>query len=100
MKTSSREWWNMNWLDRAGKYDIKSYNQMNDGAKPGDFLGQDELILGHTETKYGTIRMTLWNRRSWYWVITRQIMEQDKVTFGTGEGNIESWRDEIWDRMR
>ncbi len=27
-------------------------------------------------------------------------MEQDKVTFGIGEVDIESQRDEIWDRTR
>ncbi len=63
---------------------------MNDGAKQGDFLGQEKLILGHNETNYGTNRVTFWDRRSWFLVIIRQIMEKDKVTFGTGEVDIES----------
>jgi hypothetical protein len=25
---------------------------MNDGAKQGDFLGQEKVILGHNETNY------------------------------------------------
>ncbi len=29
---------------------------MNDGAKQGDFWGQEKLILGHNETNYGTNR--------------------------------------------
>ncbi len=37
---------------------IESHNQMNDGAKQGDFLGQDKLILGHNETNFGTNRVT------------------------------------------
>ena len=66
---------------------------MNDGAKKGDFLGQERLILGHDVTNYGTNRVTFlgqenmilshnetnygtkqgdfWDRRSQYWVITR-----------------------------
>ncbi len=43
---------------------IKSHNQMNDGAKQGDFLGQEKLISGHNETNYGTIRVTFGDRRS------------------------------------
>ncbi len=41
---------------------------MNDGEKQGDFLGQEKLILRHNETNYGT----------------------NRVTFGTGEVDIES----------
>ncbi len=58
---------------------------MNDGAKKGDFLGQEKLILGHNMTNYGTNRVTFGDRRIWYWVITRRIMGKNKVTFGTGE---------------
>ncbi len=43
---------------------MSSHNQMNDGAKQGDFLGQGKLILGHNETNYGTNRVTFWDRRS------------------------------------
>jgi hypothetical protein len=42
---------------------ISSHNEMNDGAKKGDFLGQKKLILGHDVTKYGTNRVTFWDRR-------------------------------------
>ncbi len=41
---------------------------MNDRAKQGDFLGQEKLTLGHNEMNYVT----------------------NRVTFGTGEVNIES----------
>ncbi len=44
-------------------------------------LGQEKLILSHNEPNYGTNKVTFWDRRSWYWVITRQIMGQNKVTF-------------------
>ncbi len=43
---------------------IYSHNQMNDGAKQGDFLGQEILILGHNEMNYGTNRVTIGDRRS------------------------------------
>ncbi len=43
---------------------ILYHNQMNEGAKQGDFLGQKKLILGHNETNYGTNRVTFWDRRS------------------------------------
>jgi hypothetical protein len=33
---------------------IISHNQMNDGAKQGDFLGQEKLILSHNKTNYVT----------------------------------------------
>ncbi len=39
---------------------------MNDGAKQGDFLGQEKLILGHDDTNYDTNRVTFWDRRSCY----------------------------------
>jgi hypothetical protein len=42
---------------------MSSNSQMNDGAKKGDFLGQEKLILGHIMTNYGTNRVTFWDRR-------------------------------------
>ncbi len=42
---------------------MSSHNQMNDGAKQGDFFGQEKLILGHNMTNYGTNRATFWDRR-------------------------------------
>jgi hypothetical protein len=42
---------------------MSSHNQMNDGAKKGDFLGQEKLILGHNKTNYGTNRVMFWDRR-------------------------------------
>ncbi len=62
---------------------------MNDGAKQVDFLGQEEMILGHNVTNYGTNEVTFGDR-SWCRVIMRQIMGQHEVTFGTGEVNITS----------
>ncbi len=43
---------------------MSSLNKMNDGAKKGDFLGQEKLILGHNMTNYGTNIVTFWDRRS------------------------------------
>ncbi len=42
---------------------ISSHNKMNDGARKGDFLGQEKLILGHNATNYGTNRVPFWDRR-------------------------------------
>ena len=42
---------------------MSSHNQVNDGAKQGDFLGQEKLILGHDMANYGTNRVTFWDRR-------------------------------------
>jgi hypothetical protein len=42
---------------------ISSHNQMNDGAKQGDFLGQEKMILGHNVANYGTNEVTFWDRR-------------------------------------
>ncbi len=44
-------------------------------------LGQEKLILGHNKTNYGTNMVIFWDRRSWYWVITRQNMGQHEVIF-------------------
>jgi hypothetical protein len=44
---------------------MSSHNKMNDdGAKKGDFLGQEKLILGHNMKNYGTNKVTFWDRRS------------------------------------
>jgi hypothetical protein len=45
------------------KKTMSSHNQMNDGAKKGDFWGQKKLILGHNMTNYGINRVTFWDRR-------------------------------------
>jgi hypothetical protein len=37
---------------------MSSHNQMNDGAKQGDFLGQEKLILGHNMRNNKTNRVT------------------------------------------
>ncbi len=42
---------------------MSSHNQMNDGAKQGDFFGQKKLILAYNVTNYGTNRVTFWDRR-------------------------------------
>ncbi len=72
--------------DRRSWYQVMTRWMME--QKKGDVLGQEKLILGHNVTNYGTSRVTFWNRRIWYWVITRQIMGKNKVTFGTGEVDI------------
>ena len=69
---------------------MSSHNKMNDGAKKGDFLGQEKLILGQYMTNYGTNEVTFCDRRSWCWVIMRRVMGQSKATFGTGEVDITS----------
>jgi hypothetical protein len=43
---------------------IESHNQMNDGAKQGDFLGQERLILSHNEMHFVINKMTFWDRRN------------------------------------
>ncbi len=42
---------------------ISSHDKMNNGAKEGDFLGQEKLLLGHNVMIYGTNRVTFWDRR-------------------------------------
>jgi hypothetical protein len=80
---------------------MTSHNKMNDGAKKGDFLGQEKLILGQYMTNYGTNKVTLkqeklmlshsetnyrtklghfWDRRRQNYIITRQNMGQNEVT--------------------
>ncbi len=41
-----------------------SHNKMNDGAKNGDFLGQEKLILDQYMMNYGTNKVTFWDRRN------------------------------------
>ncbi len=45
-------------------------------------MGQEKLLYGHNQMNDGTTQCDFWDRRSQYWVITRQIMGQKKVTFG------------------
>ncbi len=43
---------------------MSSHNEMNDGAKEGDFWGQEKLILGQYTTNYGINKVTFGDRRS------------------------------------
>ncbi len=43
---------------------MSSHNKMNDGAKKGEFLGQEKLILGHNMMNYGINKVTFGDRRS------------------------------------
>ncbi len=43
---------------------MSSRIKMNDGAKEGDFLRQEKLILGQYMTNYGTNKVTFGDRRS------------------------------------
>jgi hypothetical protein len=43
---------------------MSSHNKINDEAKKGDFLGQEESILGQYMTNYGTNQVTFWDSRS------------------------------------
>ncbi len=43
---------------------MSSHNKMIDGAKKGDFLGQEEFILSQYMTNYGTNKVTFWDKRS------------------------------------
>ncbi len=56
---------------------------MNDGAKKGDFLGQEKLILGQNVTNYGTNRVTFWDKN--------MILSHNKMNYGTKQGD-------FWDR--
>ncbi len=47
-----------------GQEKMMSSHKMNDGAKKGDFLGQEKLILGQYKMNYGTNKVTFWDRRS------------------------------------
>ena len=43
---------------------MSSHNKMNDGAKKGDFLVQEKLILDQYMMNYGTNKVTFWDWRS------------------------------------
>jgi hypothetical protein len=89
MKTWSKQWWNMTYLDWTGEDDIKL--QPDEWWSKASWLfGTGEVDIGSQWDKLWDKQGEFWDRRSWYWVITRQIMEQDKVTFGTGEVDNES----------
>ncbi len=49
---------------------------MNDGAKQGDFLGQEKLILEHNETNYRTNRVTFLGQEE-------LILSHNKTNYGT-----------------
>ncbi len=57
---------------------------MNDGAKKGDFLGQEKLILGHDVTKYGTNRVT--------------FLGQENMILSHNEMNCVTKQGDFWDR--
>jgi hypothetical protein len=43
---------------------MSSHSRVYDGAKKGDFLGQEKLILGQYMMNYGTNKVTFWDRGS------------------------------------
>jgi hypothetical protein len=57
---------------------------MNDGAKKGDVLGQEKMILGHSMTNYGTNRVTFLGQES-------MILSHNEMNYGTKQGD-------FWDR--
>ncbi len=57
---------------------------MNDGAKKGNFLGQEKLILGHDMTNYGTNRVTFLGQEN-------MILSCNETNHGTKQGD-------LWDR--
>jgi hypothetical protein len=59
---------------------------MNDGAKKGDFLGQEKLILGHNVTNYG-----LWDKQGDFWGQENMILSHNETNYGTKQGD-------FWDR--
>ncbi len=59
---------------------------MNDGAKQGDFLGQEKLILGHNETNYGDFL----GQENLILSCNKMNYGTKQVTFGTGEVDIGS----------
>ncbi len=46
---------------------------------------------------YATNKVTFGDRKRWYWFIMSQNMGQNEVIFGTGEVDIGSLQDELWD---
>jgi hypothetical protein len=53
----------------------------NYGTKQGDFLGQEKLILGHNKMKYGTEQGDFFGTGEVDMVITRQILDVNKLNF-------------------
>ncbi len=68
---------------------ILGNNKINFGTEKRDFMWQEKFILGHNEASYGANNVNLYNRRSEYWVIMRQIMDGMSWLFGSGE--VEIW---------
>jgi hypothetical protein len=62
-------------------------------------LGEEKSILGHMMTNFGTEKSDFWDRRSWSWIMMRRVMGQTMWFFGTGEVNIGSLWEELWDKM-
>jgi hypothetical protein len=48
----------------------------------------------------GTKLCDFWDRRKGYRVITKRMMGQTRGIYGTGEVDIESQQDKLWDKMR
>ncbi len=65
---------------------MSSHNKMNDGAKKGDFLGQEKLILGQYMMNYGTNKVT--------------FLGQDKLMLSHNETNYRTKPGHFWDRRR
>jgi hypothetical protein len=65
------------WIEEV---DLRSL-QFKLWERKNDILGQEKLILGHIEASYGTNNVNFWDRRSQFWVIMRQIMGQNELTF-------------------
>ncbi len=57
---------------------------MNDGAKQGDFLGQEKLILSHNEKK-------LWDKQA-------DILEQENLILSHNKTNYGRKQGDFWDR--
>ncbi len=57
---------------------------MNDGAKQGDFLGQEKLILGHNKMNY-------WSNKAIVLGQEKFILSQNKTNYWRKQGD-------FWDR--
>jgi hypothetical protein len=50
---------------------ILGHKEMKYGTEQGHFLGQEKLTYGHSETNFGTEQGDFGDMRSQFWVLTR-----------------------------
>ncbi len=68
---------------------ILGHNKMNYGTEQGHFLGQEKLTLGPHKMKYGTEcffgtgEVNLWSPQDELWDMTMCLLGQEKLIFGS-----------------